>query len=121
MKNIIPIVILTVCLGMAGCGGGPELTGFFSDGSVSVTSVPSGAAIYVDEGTNKPYDGSAFHKKTRYGNTPRTMSLTKGDHMIRLKKDGYKDHTEWVHVEAGSVKEIHIVLEPVGSPAKKDK
>lgn len=109
----LAILIAAACGLTIACSSGPRLTGLFSDGTVAITSVPSNAAIFIDEGVSRPYDGSAFRQKVRYGHTPRTVSLTKGDHLIRLKKAGYKDYEEWIVIEAGALKEIHAVMEPL--------
>lgn len=114
----LAVLVAVVGGGLLACNtGGPSLTGFFSDGSVRVSSVPAGAAIFVDEGVDPDYDGSSFRHKTRYGNTPQTVSLTGGDHLFRISKRGFKDHEEWVNVPAGGVTELHVILEPVGGAA----
>lgn len=113
-KLVLVMVLAVFGLGMTACqSSGPSLTGFFSDGSVRVTSVPSGASIYVDEGVDPDYDGSSFRHKTRYGHTPQSVSLTAGDHLFRISKRGFKDYEEWVNVPAGGVTELHVILEPL--------
>jgi hypothetical protein len=68
-----------------------------STAKLSVGSVPDGADIEVD--------GSFV------GNTPSDIDVAAGDHMISIKKVGFKDWTKNVKVSAGSNIHIHPELE----------
>jgi hypothetical protein len=68
-----------------------------STAKLSVGSVPDGADIEVD--------GSFV------GNTPSDIDLAAGDHMISIKKVGFKDWSKNVKVSAGSNIHIHPELE----------
>jgi PEGA domain len=57
-------------------------------GSVTVSSVPDGADIYVDE--------------SFVGNAPATLKLTPGKHTVKVQQDGYKPWTKDVSVFADS-------------------
>ncbi|MFQ6071481.1 MAG: PEGA domain-containing protein [Methanosarcinales archaeon] len=74
-----------------------------STGSISISSSPSGASIYID-GTYR-------------GKTPATISnIPIGYHTIKLTKSDYKDYTETVRVFAGktvSVIAVDIYLDPM--------
>ncbi|MCK4347220.1 MAG: PEGA domain-containing protein, partial [Thermoplasmatales archaeon] len=68
-------------------------------GSISVSSDPSGADIYLD-GEYK-------------GMTPKTISdIISGDHEIELKKSGYENWSDSVYVEAGETKNVSKELIP---------
>ena len=62
----------------------PELVG-----NVSISSVPNGADIEVD---------GAF-----VGNTPSNLKLPAGDHVVSVKKSGYKPWERKIHTTAGDV------------------
>ncbi|MDD5672710.1 MAG: serine/threonine protein kinase [Chitinivibrionales bacterium] len=57
------------------------------------------AEIYIDD----VYQGTAP--------TPRPLSLTEGDHTLVLKREGFKPHSEIVHVAEGEVTRIKVQLE----------
>jgi len=74
-------------------------------GAISFTSEPSGATIYLDG--------------NRSGTTPKVVqNLTTGRHSIALRKDGYKDFTTNVSVEADEVKLVNATLQPLVGQAK---
>lgn len=60
-----------------------------TSGKVQITSQPSGADIEVD--------GSFV------GNSPSTLSLTAGEHVITIKKGGYKDWERKIKISTGDV------------------
>jgi len=67
-------------------------------GSISVTSSPSGASVYLD-GSPK-------------GKTPKTITgVSAGSHTIKLLKSGYKDSTRTTSVKAGETKRINVNLQ----------
>jgi hypothetical protein len=57
------------------------------------------AEIYIDES----YQGTAP--------TPKPLSLPEGDHVLVLKRDGFKPHSETVHVAQGEMTRIKVQLE----------
>ncbi|NLA32194.1 MAG: PKD domain-containing protein, partial [Methanomicrobiales archaeon] len=73
-------------------------------GSLTVTSVPAGAAIWLD-GT----DTNAVTNST-------LASITAGEHTITLKLDGYREASEKVVVEANETTEVHFILVGVAEP-----
>lgn len=66
-------------------------------GTVSVTTVPDGADVYVD--------GQFF------GNSPTTLKLKPGKHTIGVKMSGYKDWSREMSTEAGSDAHLTATLE----------
>ncbi len=66
-------------------------------GELRIDSVPQGADIEVD--------GSFV------GNTPSTVQLTEGDHMVVLRKGGYKKWEGTVKVSAGNSVRVSAELE----------
>jgi serine/threonine-protein kinase len=67
-------------------------------GSLHVHSYPW-ADIYVDDA----FLGTAP--------TPKPITLAEGDHVLVLKREGFKDHTETVHVARGEVTRVKVQLE----------
>ena len=68
-------------------------------GSISITSEPSGAEIYLDG----KYQGT----------TPMTLSdVISGDHKIELKKSGYEDWSYSVSVKADETESVSAGLKP---------
>ncbi|MEA3324027.1 MAG: PEGA domain-containing protein [Euryarchaeota archaeon] len=66
-------------------------------GSISIASSPEGAVIYLDD---------EYKSKT-----PGTLiGIPSGSHTIRLKKSGYDDYTETVHVSAGAETTVSVPL-----------
>lgn len=63
----------------------------------AVTSEPGGADIYVDG----QYEGS----------TPSQLSMSAGEHVVRVARPGYRDWERKVRVSAGAKKSINAVLE----------
>jgi serine/threonine protein kinase len=43
--------------------------------------------------------------------TPKPIALAEGDHSLVLKRDGFKDHAETVHVVAGDTAHVKVQLE----------
>ncbi|NQE04906.1 hypothetical protein C5S32_03450 [ANME-1 cluster archaeon GoMg1] len=72
-------------------------------GSISVSSSPSGARIYVD-GSYK-------------GRTPETNThVSPGSHTVKLKHDGYYDWSTSIKVTAGSTSYVSASLTPIPYP-----
>lgn len=67
-------------------------------GSVSVTSTPNAALIYVDGN----YQGKA----------PMTITLYPGSHNFRLSLPGYNDYTTSIYVSANSNQRLNAALDP---------
>lgn len=68
-------------------------------GSLSVTSSPSGAAVYV--------------KSVYYGITPQTVTgLAPGNHLVQLTHSGYEPWSQTAGVTAGRITTITAVLVP---------
>jgi len=72
-------------------------------GSISVSSSPSGASIYLD---------GAYE-----GRTPEIIrSVSPGDHTIKLERDGYYDWSTTVGVTAGATSYVSAPLSPIPYP-----
>lgn len=67
-----------------------------SYGTLSVTSSPSGASVYVDN--------------IYRGRTPQQVSLTNNQYTLRLEHSGYKSYTEQVWVYGGQTTPVHVSL-----------
>jgi hypothetical protein len=67
-----------------------------STGTVSVTSTPNAALIYVDGNYQ--------------GKTPLTITLYPGSHSFRLSLPGYNDYTASVYVTAGTNQNLNAVM-----------
>jgi len=74
-------------------------------GSISVSSTPSGAQIYLD--------GSSTGHNTSYTLT----GISAGQHIVLLKLAGYKDYNERVTVIAGQTVLMNHTMEPVSPVA----
>lgn len=68
-------------------------------GTVSLTTTPDAAEVYVDE--------------QFYGNSPATLKLKPGKHTIRAKLSGYKDWSREISADAGSEARLAATLEKV--------
>ncbi len=68
-------------------------------GTISFTSSPSGAAVYLD--------GSFV------GYTPMTFGTTPGNHDVRIEADGYDAFTSRVNVRAGATQNVNANLNRV--------
>lgn len=72
-------------------------------GTLRVTSTPSGAGIYIDEGYR--------------GETPTTVgNLVQGSHNVRLRLAGYQDYVTTVVINAGQTTTINPALQPTVNP-----
>jgi hypothetical protein len=72
-------------------------------GSVAITSVPSGAEVYLD---------NAFR-----GLSPMTLdSVPPGTHGVRTRLSGYQDWSSQIQVTAGQTTQIAATLLPVATP-----
>jgi len=77
---------------------GPATTG-----TVSVTSTPSGANVFIDN--------------VLRGVTPLTLAdIPAGSHLILLRLDGYNDYTTTQQVNAGATNTITAALNPSVTP-----
>jgi PKD repeat protein len=67
-------------------------------GSLSVSSIPSGASIYIDN--------------VAEGTTPATISdLSPGSHSVKLTKSGYVDYSKTVTIAAGQ-NQLNVQFDP---------
>ena len=66
-------------------------------GTVNLSSNPDGADVYVDD--------------QFYGNSPTTLKLKPGKHIIRVKMSGYKDWSREISTDAGSEAHLTAALE----------
>jgi hypothetical protein len=76
-------------------------------GSISITSLPVGASLYVDtiyQGLTNQIVGS----------------LAVGPHTVTLKKSGYKDFTQTVTVNNAQTTSLSVTLSPLASPTTGD-
>jgi len=65
--------------------------------AVQITSEPAGAEIYIDD--------------KFVGSTPSKISLTAGDHKIKIVRTGFKDWERNILVEAGSEPSFNAIME----------
>ena len=70
-----------------------------SQGRLIVTSTPTDAAVYIDS--------------EYIGQTPVEISISEGNHTVRLSKHEYKDYTAIVTIEAGKNATINTTLTPL--------
>lgn len=70
--------------------------------SVQVTSEPSGAEIYVD---------GIF-----VGSSPSKISLTTGDHIIKITRTGFKDWERKINIDPDSSLSFNAMLEAIETP-----
>jgi hypothetical protein len=76
-------------------------------GTLSVTSSPPGADIYLDE--------------QYWGYTPATIgNVVQGGHTLRLRLAGYQDWPGTVSIAGGKTTTLHAVMIPVSSPTGGD-
>ncbi len=68
-----------------------------AEGSVSITSNPDGASIFVDS--------------IGQGQSPKIVKLSPGKHSVQLATGGYKDWTSEVEVRSGSIVNVSASLE----------
>jgi hypothetical protein len=74
-----------------------------TSGSLSVTTDPAGATIYIDG--------------AQQGISPATIpGLSPGSHTILLKLDGYQDRSAPVTIAAGQTQTLSSALSPAGTP-----
>jgi len=86
------------------CGGDAFLM-FAQTGSISVSSSPSGAKIFLDGS----YKGKT--RRTIKGKTQRTIiDVSAGHHTIELSLDGCEDWSTSVHVTAGETSDVHAII-----------
>jgi hypothetical protein len=99
LKLVTVVVLLSCVLGIAG-GQDPQ-------GSIEVTSEPSGARIIE-------LDGEKFVGPL--STTPTTIKAPPGSHTIKLSLDGYQDWSTTVQVTANETSEVHATLDPIPTP-----
>ena len=68
-----------------------------AEGTMSVTSDPPGAEIFVDS--------------VSYGRTPKIVNLSAGKHMVQLVMPGYRDWASATSLDAGSIVNVTATLE----------
>jgi tetratricopeptide (TPR) repeat protein len=68
-------------------------------GKLSVTSKPSGAAIYVDRLTGRPV-----------GTTPKVLSLRAGQRLVVLRAAGHREVRRTVTIKAGEIAQLAVTL-----------
>jgi hypothetical protein len=85
-----------------------EVASSVETGSISVSSTPSGASVYLDGG----YQGT-----TQAGNPLDLPGIPPGQHTVRLNLAGYQDYTQNVQVQAGSIALVEAVMTPSSSPS----
>jgi len=72
-----------------------------AEGTIEISSSPSGATIYIDDVTN--------------GTTPRNIDILVGSHKVTLKKAGYSDWAKIVNVEEDETTEVDATLYAVAT------
>ena len=84
-------------------GSIPTITPVPGYGTLSVSSTPAGAGIYVDN--------------MYMGYTPATLStIPSGTHMVMLALDGYQNYVTNVNVAAGGNVQVSSSLSPIATP-----
>ncbi|MDO5843596.1 MAG: PEGA domain-containing protein [Methanocorpusculum sp.] len=73
-----------------------DLEPIVSDGTLSITSSPSDATVYVD---------GIYH-----GTTPIQVTENEGTHTIRIGKPGYDTYVETAVVTAGTITPVYAIL-----------
>jgi len=72
-----------------------------AEGTIEISSSPTGATIYIDDIAN--------------GTTPRNINILVGSHKVTLKKSGYQDWAKIVNVDEDDPTEIDATLYAVGT------
>jgi hypothetical protein len=98
MLQKIAICILVLCVFLCGCTTPPtEKTG-----SITITSSPSGAEVYLD---------NEYH-----GTTPTTINaVSAGNHTVEIRERGYKTWSQNITVTSGSTASVSPSLVPVAA------
>jgi len=84
-----------------------EVTSTVQTGSMSVSSTPSGASVYLDGG---------FQGITQPGNPLDLTGIPPGQHAVRLTLAGYQDYTQNIQVLAGGITLVEATMTPSSSP-----
>ncbi len=87
----------------------PTLSSSPSYGSISVTSTPAGAGIYLD---------GTYQGKTGLGQPFNIVSMQPGIHEILLSLPGYQDYSATITVNAGVITPVFVKF--VAAPAQED-
>lgn len=99
----IKITQATITISPAPTASVSSLPALDPTGSLSVTTTPAGATVFIDG--------------VRRGISPATISgLEQGGHTLVLKLDGYADIMAPVTVTAGQKQDYTTVLVPVATP-----
>ncbi|MBN2041749.1 MAG: PEGA domain-containing protein [Spirochaetes bacterium] len=61
----------------------------------------------------KPENAIITINSAPFGNSPQTLSLAKGQHLLRVSMEGYRTHTETITIEPQKILSRTITLEPV--------
>ncbi len=89
----------------------PTFTRTPTTGSISVSSTPSGASVYLS--TSQFSDGS--YK----GTSPMTISsVSEGRYYVNFKKSGYYDYLKSVYVYSGQTASVSAWLTPTPTPTR---
>lgn len=86
-----------------------EVASTAQTGSISVSSTPPGASVYLDGG---------FQGITQPGNPIDLTAIPPGPHTVRLVLAGYQDYTGNVQVQAGGVAMVDAVMIPSTNPSE---
>jgi len=103
-----PVLVALLTFGLPGTGilwtSGAEAAP--APGSLSVVSVPGGAAVYVDGELR--------------GQAPLDLAtLAPGDHRLKVVKDGYLENSRLLSVRSGSSESIEVTLTPDASQVRR--
>jgi hypothetical protein len=93
-KNALPAVYGSIEIGLTQSG-----LSLPTSGTISITTSPPGAALYID---------SHF-----VGNAPRSFTAPAGNHTLRIESPGYQTLVESLPVKGEGVIAIDKILEPV--------
>jgi hypothetical protein len=85
-----------------------EVASTAQTGSISISSVPSGATVYID---------NSYQGITQPANPLDLTNVAAGDHVVRLELANYQDFTTNVKVESGKIAVVNAVMVPATNPS----
>jgi hypothetical protein len=100
LQKIVISVLILICVFLCGCTTPlPEKTG-----SITITSSPSGAEVYLDH---------EYH-----GTTPATLNaVPEGNHTVEVRETGYRIWSQNITVNSGTIVSLSPILVPFESTA----
>lgn len=94
-----------LALGVPGTVGAAEaaLSGAPAQGGLSVATLPTGAAVYVDG--------------QMQGEAPLDIQTAPGEHRVKVVKEGFLDNSRVLNVVSGKTRSMNVTLTPVAPDA----